>query len=108
MYPTNKISLDCQRIFDELGNDANALSLDMLGVKIFVLRHPHEIKEVTSAAGLNTFGKNTADKLGDWLGAPSPSFTSSVRFTLCFDVVHVCSMLDPKSMQVHATSNRVV
>lgn len=57
-------------MFIELGNDVNALSLDMLGVKIFVLRHPDEIKDVTSAAGLNIFGKNTADKLGDWLGVP--------------------------------------
>eukprot|EP00884_Botryococcus_braunii_P014092 jgi/Botrbrau1/22684/Bobra.0132s0027.1 len=87
LYPDNKISEDCQRYFLEMGDDVNVLSLDMLGLNIYILRHPDEINTVTSSAGLKKFGKDTGTRLKDWLGdsfllATNLQLWSEVRTTL--------------------------
>eukprot|EP00884_Botryococcus_braunii_P014090 jgi/Botrbrau1/22682/Bobra.0132s0025.1 len=69
LLPTNKFSENVNQIFLELGDDVNVLSLKLLGVTTYVLRHPDEISFVNSAAGMKLFGKRAGARVGDWLGS---------------------------------------
>jgi hypothetical protein len=51
-----------------MGDDVNVISLNLLGVKTYVLRHPDEMNFMASAAGMKIFEKGLADRLGGWLG----------------------------------------